>query len=241
MLIAYLKNIESIRSMKNPHIQGLKLSAKRYHNTHSICLREAIAVPGGFNEVDAGVLSFYADVRFIMNDYQVHVSWRHPRCRYKEMADSLVSDVLLTAKPMPRVHFKADFEKIFGKRETLYKEVGRSRKKIAGYRFDRPELDKMLEQFEDMGPARSVMAMQADNGLIVLPFITSAWTKRHRFVRLCTPVEVETYDDVRELAQVARRLLSRVTTLDALYPGYRYTATDWIAEAPQRRSQDEQI
>jgi hypothetical protein len=64
--------------------------------------------------------------------------------------------------------------------------------------------------------------------------ITANWkTKRLWWamgVSLVAPLEVRNERDLAEVAQLAKRLLKRETTLEAEFPGYQYVRSNWLNE-----------
>ena len=70
----------------------------------------------------------------------------------------------------------------------------------------------------------------ASADVIIAPSIDAEWCRYSRLVSLCVPIEVRNPTDLRELAKIAKRLLKRETTLQELFPKYRYTRADWVRE-----------
>ena len=80
-----------------------------------------------------------------------------------------------------------------------------------------------------------------EGDLEVSPSIKTSWTAQSRLVDICAPIEVRNLGELRELADLVRRLLSGQTTLSAEFPGYVYNKTNWVSEGLADRPMQIQV
>lgn len=202
--------------MKNKHIERLKIAAKQFHRSeYGYHFSKGIVAIHEDDELEPQRLSWREDVRFILNDYQVYVSWTHPRAIY---ARQLQNEVRLRMTHIPCPDW-------LGPSKALYKKLGRSRIKIMGWRTD--PVDWSVWKAEQ-GKIRTQVELDANH--VIVPFIDSCWTKYARSVSLCTPMEIRNEHNRISLVAITKQLLTRQVTLEELYPDYRYTRDQWQKE-----------
>lgn len=104
----------------------------------------------------------------------------------------------------------------------IHKRVGRSRKKIAFREWQSIDNDTWHASFK-----QTFAELVQTEDVCVVPYINAKWTNRSRFVELCAPIEVRNEDDLVIIANLAKRLLKRETSLNDEFPGYVYRRSDW--------------
>ena len=150
--------------------------------------------------------------------------WRHPRYDYQ----GLIEKAALTAANGLYLQIEGG---LFRDDEKQYAKVGRSRKKVLSYRW---LLHPQERAWMDAVSAEEARLRRVAEFSVVPAFQveTLDWC---RYVTLVAPLEVRTLEELRAMAALARRLVTRETTLDREFPGYTYTRTQWAAEGLAER------
>jgi hypothetical protein len=202
--------------MKNAHIERLRRQAKETHR-HAA---EAYGLDGVAQIYEfRAEPTWWTDTAFVLNDYRVAVAFVHPRMVYEDKVEELALERV--------AHLYTD--RWAGDLTPRYVKVGRSRKKIVGYvRQSRSANDPWLSALD---AEEDRLRTEAD--FVIAPFLHSHWTRHSRFVKFCAPLEIRNEQDLIGVAHLAKRLLKRETTLDAEFPGYVFTRSDWLSS--QRR------
>lgn len=205
--------------MKNKRIERLKTAAKQFHRSeHGYHFKNGIVAIHDDDELEPQRLSWREDVMFILNDYQVYVSWFHPRAAYVKQFQK---EVRLKMKHFPCPDW-------LGPSKALYKKLGRSRVKIMGWRTTPVNWSAWAAE------ERKVRAqVELDANHVIVPSMESYWSEYGRSVMLCMPMEIHNEQDRITLAAITKRLLTRQVSLKDLFPDYRYTRDDWAMEREQ--------
>lgn len=208
--------------MKNKYQERLRQRAKDYHRSQSLGV-DATGLYTHHLFEPVRHLSWWHDIRFILNNQRVTIWWVHPRMRYSDLIDEATWQV---AGEFPKG------EDPITEDDPQYKRVGRSRKKVSSYLL-RPNstaanafyahVEKLREQFTVTGIDR-----------IVRPSMEVGHYQWGTGVDLCVPMEIRTHADAVALVALARRLLKRETTCALEFGDYRYGKADWLGEAEAR-------
>jgi hypothetical protein len=116
--------------------------------------------------------------------------------------------------------------------EKYWKRVGRSRKKVVGYRAQ-ASLAEERSYFDTI----AVKEDQLRLGGIKYSVRPSIAVRRYSWgigVELCTPQEVRNIEEARSLASMAKRLIKRQVTLNELFPNTCYDRENWLNESSAR-------
>ncbi|MEC5218664.1 hypothetical protein RCH09_003638 [Actimicrobium sp. GrIS 1.19] len=206
--------------MKNPHYQRLLRMQREYHQSHQWNLSAgALYIPHSYKEKKPNDLSWWDDVGFILNRRRVIVWWQHPRMVY---SDAIGEQSSAEAGAGPQT------DSPFQESTKNFKQVGRSRKKVASYSSG--ELGQDQKQYHQLllGIQKRLTADGIDLD------VPTSWSRkplpRAMGVSLVAPLEVRNEVELAVVASLARRLILGETTLESEFPGYRYTREDWLRE-----------
>ncbi|MFT4171133.1 MAG: hypothetical protein QM639_01130 [Rhodocyclaceae bacterium] len=211
--------------MKNRHIEQLRRKMRDFHRHHAWRLDGGLYIPHEYPQDEAGKLSWWDDVGFVLNGRRVLVFWRHPRCVYRDAIEAQA----MAEVPEPAV--PSTFEKFLAGQEPGTKHwrmVGRSRKKVVGETM--PQSSDEWQGFYDAVSKRQGELERTGLDLDVVPSLRVGWCPTATTVDLVAPIEVRSEADVRVLAALARRLLKRETTIADEWPGYCYGRKAWGEE-----------
>lgn len=116
---------------------------------------------------------------------------------------------------------------LFDDAVKLHKRIGRSRKKISGYRTaaDRPGTQVWLEAL-----TFELARLNREADYSVRPSFNVQQLNWCRFIEIVAPIEVRSIAELRALADLVRRILAHETTLQGEFPGYVYGKAQWIAD-----------
>lgn len=205
--------------MKNPYQQKLKRSAKAFHKKRrGYRFSNGLIVWHLYDNVNMSKLSWWDDVGFILNDYLVQVAWVHPRMVFSDQLES---------EAHKRVqHLDINVDDFLNRSEPNYVKIGKSRKKLIGYKVTSSMLSNDWKQAYDIALAE----VQQEADFKIKPFIKTEWTSHGRFVEICAPIEVRNEQDLLFLAKLVKKLLKNETSLDQAFLDYVYTRDDWAAE-----------
>lgn len=209
--------------MKNPAQERFRVQMGQYHRNHPWRLKGGLYVPHAYPEPHQ-TLSWWDDVGFVLNGRRIMVWWVHPRMKYENRMRSLAWQ---EAGELP-----LSVDDMFGPAEKQYRKVGRSRKKIVAYRTkDQPEAMKdYYARYNEIEGRIEAEGIDHE----VRPSMTIQRLSWCMGIELCLPVEVRNRDEIEKLAALARRLVKRETTLNEVFPEYRYGKQDWLAETGVR-------
>jgi len=217
--------------MKHSHLEHLARRMREHHRHHPWRLSAGgLYIPHAYHDMKPDDLSHWDDVGFILNGRRFMVWWQHPRYVYASTIEDL-------AWSQQEAEFGQVPERdwLFKGATTLYKRVGKSgtRKKPIGSRSQ--QTPEATQRYYDQLDERIAALRQHGIDLEVRP----SWTWR-RYLRcmginLVAPVEVRNEQELAQLADLARQLVLRQTTLAERFPG-AYTRTDWLREHSEVRS-----
>lgn len=204
--------------MKNRHFEKLRRMAKQYHRDHPW---KGLGQHGIYCEHDLSVarsMSWWCDFGFVYGGCRVMVWWIHPRQKFADEIEHRA----LTAVEVPLMQGSAI------KREAVYGGLGRSRKRIKAYRL--PGIT-VAQQARYSAISQMKKRLEAEGiDFIVHPNIHIQRYPWGLGVDLCAPVEVRNLADLRPLAELARRLIRRETTVSEVFEGSVYRKQDWLQE-----------
>ena len=213
--------------MKNSKQERFRRLMRQYHRHHHWRLENGLFIPHAYPE-PRKLLSWWDDVGFILNGRRIMVWWVHPRMKYvdtiEEMAWEEAGDPPLRGGDL------------FEPSEKQWKKVGRSRKKVVGYR-SHPTPDSQQDYYTKLFAIEARLKSEGVD-LTVRPSMTVKTFNWCIGVELCIPIEVRDREDIGTLAALARRLLKGEMRLADEFLGYQYGRKDWLAEA-DLRNQDE--
>ena len=208
--------------MKNPHYELLGRRMRQYHRTHQWRLSEGgLYIPHAYWNMDADSLSYWDDVGFILNGRRVIVWWRHPRDLHR---DAIESQAWSEAGDSPRDNWLCE-----GGTQN-YKKVGKSgRRKKPGSFTSREPSDAQRQYYDRLLQIEQRLTTEGID-LEVRP----SWSwKRLSWamgVSLVAPLDVRNEKEVATVAQLARDLILRKTTLDQEFPGFVYDRANWLRD-----------
>lgn len=206
--------------MKNTYYERLGRMQRDYHRHHPWRLsRDGLYIPHSYRETKPDDLSWWDDVGFILNKRRVIVWWRHPRHVYVNEIDDRAFE---EAGDDPGDNWLLEGG------VKNYKRVGRSRKKLTSYTCRQPS----EEQQRYYNRVDEIKKRLMDEGI---DFEVRASWERERLswadgISLIAPLEVRNEQELARVADLARRLVLRQTTLEAEFTGYCYGKTDWLRE-----------
>ena len=204
--------------MKNAKHELFGRMQCQYHRCHPWRLAQGgLYIPHSYADTKPDSLSWWDDVGFILNGRRIIVWWQHPRHVY---GDALGARSWLEAGDGPQDNWLTE-----GSTKN-YRRVGASRKKIVSYTSRKPSAEQRLHY--DL--LRDIRNRLTTEGIDLE--VSSSW-KRERLtwamgVSLVAPLEVRNERELASVALLARRLILGQTTLEAEFPGYRYSRADWL-------------
>ncbi|MHB1942299.1 MAG: hypothetical protein ACYCP0_04475 [Acidiferrobacteraceae bacterium] len=206
--------------MKNAKHERLGRMQRQYHRRHPWRLSQGgLYIPHSYADTKPDSLSWWDDVGFILNRRRIIVWWQHPRHVY---ADALDAQSWLEAGDGPQDDWLTE-----GSTKN-YRRVGASRKKIVSYTSRQPSAKQRLhyDLLQDIRDRLTTEGIDLE--------VSSSW-KQERLtwamgVSLVAPLEVRNEGELASVALLARRLILGQTTLEAEFPGYRYSRADWLRE-----------
>jgi len=211
--------------MKNAKFERLARLQRQYHRTHPWNLsRGGLYIPHSYIETTPGSLSWWDDVGFILNQRRVIVWWRHPRHVY---ADALYAQSWKEVGDGPQDDW---FTEGCAKN---YRQVGASRKKIVSYTSRSASTEQKLhyDQLRDIHERLINEGIDLD--------VSISWGQERLTwamgVNLVAPLEVRNENELASVALLARHLMLGQITLDAEFPGYRYSRADWLREQNEKK------
>jgi len=205
--------------MKIKRLERMRDSQRAYHRQCQWVMEDGIYAPHSYAETSPYALSWWDDVGFVLGDRRVIVWWVHPRQRY---ADEIDERAWSEAGKPP--HDGG----LFGDFTPNYKRIGRSRKKIVSY-TTQPAQGELRQYY---GKLDAITKRLQHDGI---DFEVSPGWRRERLswatgVALVAPLEVRNEAELKNVADLARRLLRGETTLEQEFPRYRYGKDQWLAE-----------
>lgn len=206
--------------MKIARLERLALLQRQYHRSHPWQLSQGgLYIPHSYSNMTSASLSSWDDVGFILNGRRIIVWWQHPRHVYSNAVKNKAWEVVGDG---PRDNW------LFDGATKNYKRVGRSRKKVVSYTSREPS----TEQRQHYDLLNQTVARLSSEGID--HDVSVSW-KRERLkwamgVSLVAPLEVRDESELAAVANLARNLILRTTTLGSEFPGYCYGRADWLRE-----------
>jgi len=206
--------------MKNPKQEQLKLMQRQYHRCNQWRLRmSGLYIPHSYAETKPDSLSWWDDVGFILNGRRIIVWWQHPRHIYAGALEKLSWQ---EAGDSPHDNW------LTAGSTKNYKPVGASRKKIVSYTSRQPS-EAQSQYYDKLRIIRQRLTGEGID-LDVAPSCKFERLNWAMGISLVAPMEVRNENELAMLAMLAKRLLLRQTTLEAEFPGYRYSRAGWVRE-----------
>lgn len=215
--------------MKSHRMEALARSQRLYHQRAPWRgNRDGLYISHSYEGMTKDDLSWSDDFQFILSGRRINVCWYHPRQAYRDELDTRSWDVV---DPQDESSWLSLLE---GKRH--YKKVGRSRKRLVDIEMREQTADEQARSDAVEAERQRLYA----NGLdyTIVPSMKRERTNWSIYVAICVPTEVRRPEDVRQVADLVRRLLRFETTLEQEFPGYSYGKEDWLSEAPHRQAED---
>ncbi|MBB5018035.1 hypothetical protein HNQ59_001320 [Chitinivorax tropicus] len=207
--------------MKNPRQERMRRQMSQYHRMNPWRLTLGLYIPHSYPDLKP--LSWWDDVGFVLGGRRVMVWWVHPRRRY---LDEIEARALRDAGPMPD-------DEAFGKSIGKYcKRVGRSRKNQIAFRTHALS-ERLSGYFERVNAIEDRLCAEGID-YVVAPSMSARWYRWGIGVDLCAPIEVRNIEEVRQLANLARRLLKRECSFSEVFPSHVYGRENWLGEANLR-------
>lgn len=207
--------------MKNPRMERMRRQMSQYQRKDPWRLTEGLYIPHSYP--DPKPLSWWDDVGFVLSGRRVMVWWVHPRRRY---LDEIEARAMRDAGPMPD---DEAFGEPIGKDS---KRSGQSRKKQIACRAHVIS-EKLSNYFERVNAIEDRLYAEGID-YVVVPSMSARWNRWGYGVDLCAPIEVRNIEEVRQLANFARRLLRRECSISEVFPSHVYGRENWLAEAGPR-------
>lgn len=210
--------------------QELKYSRMRqYHRKHPWSLGpQGVFIPHDYSQ--NRVLSWWADLGFILNGRRVMVWWIHPRMKYADAIEAAGWEE--AGEPPESSRDFLDANRCIKK----FKRLGKSRKKVIAYQA-MPATSAQREYFDKLGVIQNHISTEGID-LVVRPSMTVRTINWCTGVELCLPIEILTESDVIALAKIVRHTLKNGRSLAALSKhiptGYQYGRKQWLAELDAR-------
>jgi hypothetical protein len=177
--------------MKNPSFERRRRQARQYHrNRHRDQFKNGILGRNIYGDREPGQLSWWDDVQFIRGKMRINVAWRHPRFVYQGLIEEAAT---AAAQPL----YEQTGGGLFDGTVKLHKRIGRSRKKVSGYKMaaDRPGEREWLEA---LNAEQARLGREAD--FSVRPSFDEQQLNWCRFVDIVAPIEVRNVAELRALA-----------------------------------------
>lgn len=206
--------------MRNYKQEKLKLLQRQYHRNSPWRLEQGgLYIPHEYTEEKLGSLSWWDDVGFILNKRRIIVWWQHPRLIYADELDEIA---------WQKVGDGPQDDWLMKDAIKNYKQVGKSRKKIVSYTVEQ-QSDEQQHHYEQFDIIRQQLAIEGIEAGVVPSYKCKnlAWAVG---VSLIVPMEVHNKDDIAMVANLAKRLILRQTTLDVEFPGYCYNRDTWLSD-----------
>lgn len=208
--------------MKNARQEKLRQRMRKYHQHHSWCLGAGGIYSANHTQIHQP-LSWWNDMGFVLNGRRVMVWWTHPRTQYAEA----IQDAARTEAGTPPVSTS-----YLDGTESIWKPVGRSRKKVAVYRCQAAPQEQQIF-YNELNRIRQRLETDGID-LDIRPSITVKSYETCFGIDLCIPFEILTHADAIALISLVKSLLKRETTLAKVFPNYHYDRETWLAEANLR-------
>lgn len=210
--------------MKNSKQEKIRLMQRQYHRCNQWRLVQGgLYIPHSYAETKQDSLSWWDDVGFILNGRRIIVWWRHPRHAY---ADALDERSWQEAGDSPQDNWLTE-----GCTKN-YKPVGASRKKIVSYTSRQPSAEQS-QYYEKLRIIRQRLTTEGIE-LDVAPSCKFEHLNWAIGISLVAPMEVRNDNELAMVAILAKRLVLRQTTLEAEFPGYRYSRAEWLREQEKK-------
>lgn len=207
--------------MKNPRQERMRRQMSQYQRMNPWRLTEGLYIPHSYPDLKP--LSWWDDVGFSLSGRRVMVWWVHPRRRY---LDEIEARAMRDAGPMPD-------DEAFGEPIGKHcKRVGPSRKKQIPSRTHALS-ERLSGYFERVNAIEDRLCAEGID-YVVVPSMSARWHRWGIGVDLCAPIEVRNIEEVRQLANLARRLLKRECSISEVFPSHVYGRENWLGEANLR-------
>lgn len=206
--------------------QRIKNAKLMHKNNHlQTCFKNGILTWHVYPDQKTDSLSWWDDFEFIVNDYRVSVVWCHPRQAFREFIEREAIEMVV--KDYPELPIGNEMLEL--KQKPIFKKIGRSRKKVKWFECTPIAENDFLERVRE-----KEREIEVSTDFHAKPSFDITWAKRSRLVVACIPIEIHNESDLITLASIIRRLIKRDTTINDLFPQYRYTRSEWKNEEQSR-------
>lgn len=201
---------------------------RQHHRHNQWQLTDGLYLPHSYEEPRK--LSWWDDIGFVLSGRRVMIWWAHPRMSY---ADAVEERAWKEMAPPP-----SDFPELLARQpgEKTWKKVGRSRKKVVGYKAS-PKSEAKQESYDQLFATEKRLKLEGID-FEVRPSISVKALAWGLGVELCVPLEVRNENDAKVLVGLVRKLLKGETSLDAEFRGYLFGRKEWLDEAGLRNNSD---
>jgi hypothetical protein len=168
-------------------------------------------------------LSWWDDVFFPLGSQLIAVYWTHPRTRYKDEVESASYDELVNRRPLPKYD-------LFEQSTPIYRKLGKSgRKRVVAWRLPTTISSDVTEWNEQWQQVEKQMLVKSD--IVVEPSMYVKQMNWARVVHICTPIEINSREDVEGLAELVKDVLTGAISFESCYPSdYSYSCNDWVRD-----------
>lgn len=206
--------------MKNTRQEWLKARQRIEHRRNRIPpVKDGVFHIDDSSHLETDGLSLYADIGLVLNDCEVTVWWRHPRHVYREEIETFAMREL---GPGPEEGWLHDVS------GPNHAPVGKSRKRIVSYTTNPPS-EAQRDHYDRID---ALMTQYREEG-IDLQVRVSCRRKRWKWatnISIVAPFEIQSLNDVLQLADLAKKLIAGEASIQSMFPGYAYGREDWLRE-----------
>lgn len=203
--------------MKNKQLENLKRLAKlNYLNNVAPSSVAGLSASSVVFDERIAHRSWHEEVWCAHSNYRLAIRWRHPRYEFFRALH-----LEINARVIPESVISEDRQSLLGK------SFDKSPRKRAWF-YLIPPGDNREEICSEI--------LKEDKLQIGASF-RSQWLPYARVVTICAPVEVRNQGELTNLIDIVKSLAKHSTTLDQLFPGYRYTAEDWRVDCDFSRDE----
>ncbi len=207
--------------MKNPRHERLYRLMRQHHRHSRWGLTNGLYLPHSYEPPRQ--LSWWDDIGFILNGRRVMVWWIHPRMAYVDAIEERAwEETVLTSSVLPEQFGHEPSQKI-------WKKVGKSRKKVVGYQAT-PQSEARLEHYDQLWATEKRLKSEGID-FEVRPSMSVRAYSWGLGMELCVPLEVRDQNEAGSVADLARRLIKGIATLEGKFSGYSYGRQQWLDEA----------
>ena len=192
-------------------------------------------MPHDYSMMEPDKLTTWDDVGFILNGRRVIVWFQHPRCKYRDVIEDMAYEQVDSTSVD---HLGDGMFRRVGESQKVYRPIGETgkRKKVIAYSIHGKLLPEVEDYYAQLDSAEARMGTQGID-FDVMPSYRRVRLWWATGITLIAPLEVHKVNDLKAVAELARKVLLGQTTLEQEFPGYCYSRQDWIREQGRLQSQ----